>query len=165
MVDLKSPWFSQSYPKQIFTFPQSPRSVLNTHLAALATSPATVTADLTLTRLPLMVTTIQHGLYPLFFPPDSSKLFPLERLARGDTLPEGGVLVLHGKSDSVVPVEHSRTLKRALEEQVSGGTWKGKVELVERAGEHGFDGELQLEGEGNEWLTEAWEPVVRSWLA
>ena len=168
MLDLASPHFTTPARKQIMDFPATPRAALDAHLASLAapnpTIPTIVSSDLTLTRFPLMLITVQHGLFPFFIPSSSPNLFPLERVARGDSLPKGGTLILHGRGDTMVPAEGSRLFVAAVEKKREEGQWQGgEVVLVERDGEHGFDTALGLDdgGDGKEaWLRRAWGSVM-----
>lgn len=115
--------------------------------------------DLTISRFMLMAAFIQQGLYIRYFDDADPALFPLERIARGERLPQAPVVVLHGTVDSVVPIEHSRT----LEETVRRHDSEANFELVEREGaNHGFDGELPL---SEPWLAEALAPLLQAWLA
>lgn len=83
--------------------------------------------------------------------------FPTEALEAEDlSFPRGGITILHGRDDSVVPIESVRRfVKRAKE--VGGDE---AVRLTEKDGEHGFDSELRLEG----WLKDSLEGAVEAWL-
>lgn len=166
MVDIKSPWFSEPAPnKQLFDFPQADADTLDKHIALVAKQAEATgsqgrvlrSEDLKLESVMLMAAFVQQGLYANYFDTNDAALFPLDRLAQGTRLPAGGVLVMHGQSDSVVPIEHSRTLEQVVKKNDPTASFR----LLERPGDHGFDGEVRL---SEPWLAEALAPLVRSWL-
>lgn len=99
----------------------------------------------------------QHGLFGDLFPIHQRGLFPLLRLEDGARFPRGGVLVWHGRKDSVIPVEGS--LK--LQEVVSKHDRDLDLRLVIREGEHGFDHDANID---DQWAAEALSGCVTSWV-
>jgi len=68
------------------------------------------------------------------------------------------MVVFHGLDDTAVPVDGSVE----FEEKVRGKFGKGHLKLVLEKGEHGFDGEADLEETG--WLKEGLEGIAEAWL-
>lgn len=129
--------------------------------------------------IPLMLAAIEHGIlgewYTRGLEESSSKtgtetrrlLFPIQRLDDpGVQIPRGGVYVIQGRQDSVVPAHHSEPFVARAREVAGGGNTdsqqNGKVVLVFRDGEHGFDGEERYEEGG--WVQEALAAAVEAWL-
>jgi phosphopantothenate synthetase len=83
----------------------------------------------------------------------------MERLEQSDIqIPRGGIAVIHGRQDSVVPVLGSeRFVARARE--ITGSD---KVVLAIRDGDHGFDSDLRFGEEP--WLQESLKTAVETWL-
>lgn len=165
MVDMKSPWYTQAFHKEIFGMPQLPADLLDQHMAATAKKAEETggqeglvrSEDLKLERVTLVGSFFQQGLFAKFFDANDPDLYPLERLARGVRLPKGGVLVMHAPGDSVVPIEHSRNLAQVVKQHDPAANFT----LFEREGDHGFDTEVSLT---EPWLAEALAPVLRAWL-
>lgn len=132
--------------------------------------------------IPLMLAVIEHGIlgewYTRGLGESSSKsgtetrrlLSPIQRLDDpGVQIPRGGVYVIQGRQDSVVPAHHSEPFV-ARAREVAGGAGggntdsqqNGKVVLVLRDGEHGFDAEERYEEGG--WVQEALGAAVEAWL-
>ncbi|KAH8665368.1 Alpha/Beta hydrolase protein [Ilyonectria robusta] len=157
-VDVGSPHFTGQYEKRVFGMPPMPRSTLVEHMKSIEDSGRTiVTADDVGERGTLMWSVVQHGLFGQFYPPQQTGLFPLLRLDSGDRFPRGGVLVWHGKDDTVVPVEGSLKLKQKIESVDPELNFK----LVIRDGEHGFDHAVNLQ---EDWALQAMQDCVNSWL-
>ena len=159
MIDLKSPFFSQDYEKSIFGMPQVPFSVMTDHLDKVKAgeAPAVVSADPRGARFPLAFVAIQKGLFKGYMDQNNIDLFPLERLARGDKFPRGGVFVCHGLDDSLVPIENSEKLD-AVVKQTDPDLY---FHLAKQPGEHGFDGVNKL---NDDWLAEGTGPLIKAWL-
>ncbi|GAB1197566.1 hypothetical protein APSETT444_006863 [Aspergillus pseudonomiae] len=164
LVDVKSPHFTDQTEKAVFSMPATPRDTLARHIKQIheqeeATSKkVVVSAPTDAKRTQLMFSVCQHGLFGQFFPGDAIELYPLERLDAGARFPRGGVLVLHGRNDSVVPVEGSYILR----DKIEGVDCNLRFQLVVRDGEHGFDHSAKLH---DAWLWEAAQGVIHSWLA
>lgn len=165
MGDVKSSWFTEPGHKQLFDFPQVGADALENHIALVAKQAEASggqhrivrSEDLKLECVMLMAAFVQHGWFGKYFDLGDAAQFPLERLARGERLPSGPVLVMHGMSDSVVPIEHSRNLAQVVKKHDPNT----KLTLVEKPGDHGFDNEVSL---NEPWLAEALAPLVRAWL-
>jgi acetyl esterase/lipase len=163
MIDITSPWFTTPFHKQLLEFPQFPPEMLSKHKADVASGarPPVRSSDLLFAQAPLMAIAVQQGLYAEYLPASDASLHPLARLRDGAKLPAGGVLVLHGSQDSVVPVQGSRLFAEVVRETNP----EAKIWVVERDGDHGFENEMGLLGEDAEWLRQAYRPVVEAWLA
>lgn len=165
MVDMKNRWYNEAFHKQLMEFPQLPLDMVDKHIAAMAEKAKATggqeglvrSEDLKLESVTLLVAFFQHGLYAKYFDASDAAQYPLERLARGERLPKGGVLVMHATGDSVVPIEHSRTLAQVVKQHDPSANFT----LCEREGDHGFETEVSLT---EPWLAEALAPVLRSWL-
>lgn len=101
MIDMKSPWFSQSSEKLIFNIPMLPEAVLNDHLATIHAGGIVTSADPP-DRLNLMFAIIQQGRILEFLGKDPF-LFPLETIESVKMFPP--LFIYHGRDDSVVPAE------------------------------------------------------------
>lgn len=159
LVDAASPHFTGQYTKKVFSLPEIPKETISAQLRETERHEAKgpISSDPDLKRGALMFGLVQHGLFGDFFPKNQRGLFPVLRLEDGARFPRGGVLVWHGKEDSVVPVEGSLKLREALGEHDPGLVFR----LVIREGEHGFDHAANID---DEWAAEALSGCVRSWL-
>ncbi|OJJ03457.1 hypothetical protein ASPVEDRAFT_733008 [Aspergillus versicolor CBS 583.65] len=110
-----------------------------------------------LTRLELMFALTQHGQLGHLFSRESIDPYPLDRIDSGARFPKGGVLILHGRDDSVAPLDQSLELQKKLETAAPDTNFA----LVIRDGEHGFDHTAKLY---DSWLWEAVQGITRTWL-
>lgn len=83
--------------------------------------------------------------------------YPLKKLDQGARFPRGGVVVLHGKDDTVASIEKSYMLGKKLSEVDPELDFK----LVVRDGEHGFDHSAKLR---DKWLWDAIQGILKAWL-
>ena len=168
IVDLKDPWFTEHFEKQMFDIPQLPEKIYSDHIAGVKAQEeltngdgeaknVVVSSDPRMERGPLMFTMVQRGVFQEYLDYSANKAFPLERLDAGDRLPRGGVLILHGENDSLVPVEQSRKLAKKAKEVQPDMSFM----LVERPGDHGFDAETKID---DKWLRGGLDPLVKAWL-
>lgn len=159
MVTTKGPEFTGPRDKSPLGAPPVPASVVEEHRAKIRAgqAPALISADEHLSRLPLMFSLVQNGMYPEFLPADKRRLHIMDRLEDGARWPRGGVFVLHGRDDSVVPVEGSVVLSDKIRE--IDPELKFRLEI--QPGEHGFDGTAKLD---DDWLTNGLQDVVGAWL-
>ncbi|KFG81125.1 hypothetical protein MANI_014530 [Metarhizium anisopliae] len=140
-----------------------PESVYDDALAAARGRPAESSVT-SAARLDFMLAATQHGrlggLYARGLedaaPAERRVYFPPEALAaEGVRLPVGGVTILQGRDDSVVPVESVRRFVKRAREVVGD-----EVRLTETDGEHGFDVDLRYDG----WLKGELKRAVDAWL-
>lgn len=159
LVDAASPHFTGQYTKKVFNLPEVPKEAVLAHLKKIERreTEAIVSSDPFLERGALMFGLVQHGLFGDLFPTHQRGLFPVLRLKDGARFPRGGVLVWHGKQDSVVPVEGSLKLQEALKEHDPDLD----LRLFIREGEHGFDHAANID---DPWTAEALSGCVTSWL-
>ncbi|KAF5861463.1 hypothetical protein ETB97_012943 [Aspergillus alliaceus] len=163
LVDTNSPHFTSQTEKVVLSLPTFPRDLLTRHIKAAREREAVtqqkvvVSAPAEEGRTKLMFSVCQHGLLGQFFPRDALELHPLERLDAGARFPRGGVLVLHGRDDSVVPVEGSYKLKEKIDQVDRNLNFK----LVVKDGEHGFDHSAKLH---DAWLWKAAQDIICAWL-
>ncbi|KAK1149050.1 hypothetical protein N8T08_007727 [Aspergillus melleus] len=163
MVVVKSDQMAGDYEKPMYGLPSYPRSTLADHLTSVKGQEAQtgqiaiVTADHGEERLKLMFAICQHGLVGPLLSADP-RMYPLERLKLGARFPAGGILVLHGNQDSVVPVQESFLLRETVQKVQPDLTFN----LVTREGEHGFDHAASLK---DEWLQDAIRGIIVSWLS
>lgn len=168
MLDLRSPHYSTATDKTVFSgAPRYPASMVTEHLEKMrpedAASPAFPPA-----RFPLLMATFQYGRVLEFYErgsensPRRGLLFPIERLeSEGAKLPRGGVSIIHGVSDCVVPVEGSKNFVEKAREVMKGKQGGDKVVLALQEGDHGFDAGAKLD---DEWLRDALKAAVEVWL-
>ncbi|KAI9035826.1 uncharacterized protein KD926_002855 [Aspergillus affinis] len=163
MVVVKSDQMAGDYGKTIYGLPSYPRSTLADHLVTVKEremktgQKVIVTADHGEKRLQLMFAICQHGLAGPLLSADP-RMYPLDRLELGARFPRGGMLVLHGSQDSVVPVQESYLLKEVVQKVQADLDFK----LIIREGEHGFDHGASLQ---DEWLQDGVRGIVDSWFA
>ena len=163
MVNPKAPYFSSGRERPVFNLPAYPQDTLRSHQddirrqEAVTQEPVIVSAAADADRFRLMFATCQHGQLGQLFPAAPISPYPLERLDAGARFPRGGVLILHGRDDSVAPVEESYLFQRKITEVDPSLNFR----LVVRDGEHGFD---HLAGLHDVWLWDAVQDIVRSWL-
>jgi hypothetical protein len=90
-------------------------------------------------------------------------LYPLKQLANKRVrIPDGGITIIQGLNDTVVPPHHSEPFVARLREVTKGRPGGDKNQFITHEGEHGFDGNLRYAKE--EWLQDALRPVVKAWL-
>ncbi|CAG9979758.1 unnamed protein product [Clonostachys byssicola] len=90
-LDVRSLYFTQNYGKAVLGMPQMPLNMIKEHMAKVKDGrlPSIVSSDLKGERAELMHNAI------------------LERLEDGSRFPRGGVFVMHGRDDTIVPIEGS----------------------------------------------------------
>jgi acetyl esterase/lipase len=137
----------------------------NFKAAVLGTSKSSITSQESLT---FMLGAIQHGYVSKYYQRGAEGvtpevLYPMARLeSPGFKIPRGGIAVLHGRQDSVVPLEEVELfVKRANEVLKARSGEEGGVTLTVRDGEHGFDGPVRLE---EVWLQDALREAISVWL-
>ncbi|OQE12713.1 hypothetical protein PENFLA_c064G01710 [Penicillium flavigenum] len=163
VVDFKSPYFCNGQERPVFNMPTFPRDCLERHMEevkrqeTLTQKPVIVSSGAGNERLELMFSLCQYGRLGNFFPDDTLAPYPLKKLDQGARFPSGGVLVLHGKDDTVAPVEQSYGLASKLAEIDPELNFK----LIVRDGEHGFDHSAKLR---DEWLWNAVQDILKAWL-
>lgn len=156
------PYFlQQPRPKAIFGMPDVPREVLDGYVKALK-GDEIVSAAIPPKRMDLGFSISQQQRKNEFFgEEDELNMMALVGKWEANGVEGPKILILHGRGDSAVPVEGSRVWVGKVKEVFGEDGAGERVRLVERKGEHGFDGEAKL---GDEWLVDALEWVVGAWL-
>lgn len=152
MIPRKEPCFGQHIPQSV--------------IPAFMEGVKTGTAESDLVgedRLKSMLAAIEHGQLGSMYARGSEgvpreRLYPMAKLEQpGVQVPRGGIAVLHGRQDSIVPlVDSERFVERAREVTGNEG-----VRLTVRDGEHGFDCEFRFE---EPWVREALRVAVEAWM-
>jgi len=119
-------------------------------------------------RMSLMISAIEYGKLAEIYErgmeksPHRERRYPMERLDQADVqIHRGGITILHGNQDSVVPVGGSERFVAKARKVLLGKPGGDKVVLVRRDGDHGFDSETSLE---EPWLADALKAAVSTWL-
>ncbi|KAI9039368.1 uncharacterized protein KD926_009511 [Aspergillus affinis] len=90
------------------------------------------------------------------------RFYPLEKLDEPDVkLPRGGITIMHGRQDTIVPVDGVERFVQKAREVARGQQAEGKIALTVRDGIHGFDIETPLE---EQWLSDHVAVPVKAWL-
>jgi acetyl esterase/lipase len=118
-------------------------------------------------RLGFMLALVEYGILGELYERGTGGLerevrYPGVRLeSAGVKAPVGGFAIIHGRQDSVVPVEESEVFVKRAREVFKGTPGGEKVVLTVRDGEHGFDADVRYE---ESWLRDTFEGAVRAWL-
>jgi hypothetical protein len=147
---------------------QPPLEVVTNHVANMKPGDI-VSSDCSNSRFLLGIATVARGKIGEFIERDSDaspihrdRLSQLRRLDDAAThLPRGGLVILHGREDPVVPPNLSERFVRAAREKLHGRQGADKIVLSLQKGQHGFDNPVHLE---EEWLQEAIKTAVSTWL-
>lgn len=147
-----------------------PESRVGDHMASMKKD-AIVSSAFPPDRLDLMLGAIQHGnltsLYDRGTEMETKSRpelrYPMERLDRADAkIPHGGIAIIHGVRDDVVPPAISHDFVEKARRVMKGKPGGDKIVLALREGEgHGFDGLIGLD---QDWLRECIGGAVETWL-
>ncbi|RHZ52471.1 hypothetical protein CDV55_100351 [Aspergillus turcosus] len=163
-VDMASECFRTATNSE--PLPDVPASTVDDYLAKMDRSVIRSSALLP-DRFDLMVAAVYYGGLGQFYEycaEDSPRelRYPLEWLDRPEAkIPRGGIAILHGLQDAIVPVEQSEKFVAKAREVMKGKPGGDKIVLTLREGDHGFDGEVPLE---EEWLSSTLKEAVEAWL-
>lgn len=152
-LDLKIPFFTSAYNKDMEGFPMYPTETISGHVSSLKGDEVVTSAEPP-DRLNLGFAAIQHGQYADILGEDSS-LYPMERLVDAKDIPS--VMILHGRDDSAVPCASSEGFVNKLRELHP----KTAVHYhIVPGGKHGVDAEASLETPflkaGLDFITPRW---------
>ncbi|KAL5536369.1 hypothetical protein ACEPAF_191 [Sanghuangporus sanghuang] len=186
-VSVRTPYWTEAFTKHIFGTPQLPSSILDDHLASIASVRARTGKQPIVTSVPMLnsegkftdrallaVCAQQHGrILELFGPerdttPGKRRMFPEDRIIDGRKLPP--TVIIHGVQDSISPVEGSDLFIEHLQkynaiDSLDHGEGKEKVLRYFRLpGEHLFETELRLEEESVDWVKDAAGFIEKNWL-
>ncbi|CAI7613487.1 unnamed protein product [Penicillium bialowiezense] len=160
-VDLSVDAYSKPREKLPFDV-DTPESVFDDALASFVDVESSTMSE---KRLQFMLAGVQHGrfseLYGAGAKGDFETRYPPVRLQKTGEIPAGGIAIIHGRQDSVVPVEESEKFVAQAREVLKGSPGGDKIVLSVQDGEHGFDAEVRYE---EAWLKDALKVAVTSWL-
>ena len=118
-------------------------------------------------RLDLMLGAIQNGQFIDLYErgtggADRALRYPFEKLDLPHVkIPAGGIAIIHGKQDDIVPPEGSERFVAKAREATQGRPGGDKIVLTTQEGGHGFDGMTELK---EEWLLDTLKQAVDTWL-
>lgn len=153
-IDLKIPFFTTAYEKNMVGFPQFPADTIEKHLASAKKGDVISTAEPP-DRFLLGFSAIQQGNFVDLLGSDP-KLFPMERLDTVKDIPS--IMILHGKDDSAVPYVSSEAFVEKL--KVTHPDVKVHYNAVPGL-EHGLDRFANFE---TPWLKEGLDFITPLWL-
>ena len=157
MLDMRSPWFAESFEKHPFGFPMQPATTLSDHLATVKSNTTMGAVDPP-ERMQLALAIVQYGQFPKLLGSDS-ELYPLELLAQFRRFPP--CFIYHGLEDSAVSVDGTRKWADLLKKVVPDAKLAMKLEHGDH-GDKSFEVAPSLE-EG--WLREGLDLLQPAWLA
>lgn len=152
-IDLKIPFFTETYEKVIGTQGMLPADTLSKHVASLKGSEI-ISCATPPDRLDLALSTVQQGSYVKLLGEHPS-LFPMEVLDSAKGIPS--ILIIHGKEDSAVPYQSSEAFVTKLKEVHP----EVKVHYALVPGEHAVDYAATLE---TDFLKESLKFITPEWL-
>jgi fermentation-respiration switch protein FrsA (DUF1100 family) len=79
----------------------------------------------------------------------------------GARIPRGGLAIIHGKQDSVVPASDTEKFVARAREVFKGAPGGDQIALTMREGEHGFDTVVRYE---EQWIRDTFKDAVETWL-
>lgn len=159
MIEIEGSHFSGRTEKEVFGLPMMPKDFVTDYLSNMSstTKQDVVSSDPNAERAQLLFGFIQYGRFDELFSLDKREYFPLFHLKDGGRFPRGGVVIWHGRDDTVVPVEGSEKLKAVVDEVDPGLD----CQLVVRDGEHGFDHTADID---HEWVQSSLHKIITAWL-
>ncbi|KAJ5097064.1 alpha/beta-hydrolase [Penicillium angulare] len=161
MLDLKAPFYKESFSKPIVGVPNMPNMLIDEHIGFKSgPAPPTITAADPPERLKLAFSMVQNGRFLEFFGHDNPELFPMERvhniaMSGKQKLPP--IFIFHGEQDSAVPVDGSRQFVSLLRDVYP----EGEIQFHVQDGDHGFDVDASLK---TPWLANGLQMISKSWL-
>ncbi|KAL5520941.1 hypothetical protein ACEPAF_2944 [Sanghuangporus sanghuang] len=176
MVDLRSPFWTKDYPKQVLDFPQFPNSIIDDFLVSVANPKERTVVSNTEPddprRVPLAIALTQHGRYLEVLgtdrdpAPGKRRVHPEDRIADGKLLPPA--LFLHGADDTAVSVSGTENFVELLRKRKAVQGLDGEMDeknvlrLVVAPGEHGFENDFHIDEAG--WMEESIAFIEKHWL-
>ncbi|RDW92725.1 uncharacterized protein DSM5745_00047 [Aspergillus mulundensis] len=169
-LDPSAPEFSETRGKERLPFGLStPETVIDEALAKAAIPECGPVSSLIQPDwLGVMCAAIEHGKIGAWYVRGSEGsgrqdlLFPVRRLEGPDVgIPRGGITVIHGAQDSVVPVAHPVPFVERARQVFKGRPGGDRIAMVVHEGEHGFDTGVRYE---EPWMKEALSTAVEAWL-
>ncbi|KIW83861.1 hypothetical protein Z517_03107 [Fonsecaea pedrosoi CBS 271.37] len=163
MLDMRSAFYTEDYPKVVLGAPTIPKEVMGEHLRAVEEDAKSgkrrvISSAAPPNRLPLALSAVQQGLFTKLLGEDTI-LFPLERIEHVSPEKVPPILIIHGRDDTGVPAEGSEKWVARARERFGSE----KVALVLQPGEHGFDTDEKITLD-TPWLKDALVPITAAWL-
>ncbi|KAJ5108234.1 hypothetical protein N7456_004909 [Penicillium angulare] len=150
------PPFNHHVPESIFQE--------NMKVVAFDTPKSSITTP---DSLSFMLAAVQHGAITGMYERGSKDiprevLYPMMRLEQPSfKIPQGGIAVIHGRQDSVVPLHDVKKFIARAKEVTKGLPENEKIIFTAQDGEHGFDAGSSY---NEPWLKEAIKSAVDAWL-
>ncbi|KAE8152248.1 Alpha/Beta hydrolase protein [Aspergillus avenaceus] len=165
-LDMNAAHYSTPNPTPL-TNPPIPESLVDEYLAQA--KPGMVRSSGILPdRVDLMLAAAHYGRLTQLYErgcegfPKRELRYPMDRLDQPDVqFPQGGVFIIQGLQDIIVPAEDNKRFLTKAQEVVKGKSVADKITLVMREGSHGFDADISL---NEPWLRESITATVESWL-
>ncbi|KFH41066.1 isoprenylcysteine alpha-carbonyl methylesterase ICMEL2-like protein [Hapsidospora chrysogenum ATCC 11550] len=151
--DSDNPPFGQNVPEEVVT------AGLEAYESG---NPVSSTSDPA--RLGFAVGLIEHGKMGRLFARGNPRddLYPMKSIEKpGARIPRGGLAIVHGKQDSVVPASDTERFVARAREVFKGAPGGDKIVLAMREGEHGFDTVVRYE---EQWIRDTFKDAVETWL-
>lgn len=151
-----SPCFGQHVPESVLHDEES--------AAEIGTARSSITAA---SRLTYMLAALEHGKLAEVYERGSEGvprevLYPMLKLEQPDVgIPVGGIAVIQGRQDSVVPMGGVEKFVERARQVTKGLPGNEGVVLTVRDGEHGFDGPVRY---SEEWLRNTLKVAVDTWV-
>ena len=121
----------------------------------------------TQSRLAFMLAAFEYGVLGELYERGTGGLgkevrYPGVRLeSPGVKIPVGGIAIIHGRQDSVVPLGESEGFVERAREVFKGVPGGDRIVFAVRDGEHGFDANARYE---ESWLQDTFREAVGTWL-
>ncbi|KAJ5336356.1 hypothetical protein MYU51_012285 [Penicillium brevicompactum] len=160
-VDLSVEAYSK--PRDVLPFGEdTPESVWDNGLASFVDVESSLVSE---ARGQFMLAGVQWGrfteLYEAGAKGDVEIRYPHLRLEKTKEIPAGGIAIIHGRQDSVVPAVESEKFVARAREVLKGDPGSERIVLALQDGEHGFDAEVRYE---EAWLKDTLKVAVATWL-
>ncbi|OQD81888.1 hypothetical protein PENANT_c024G09008 [Penicillium antarcticum] len=143
-----------------------PESVIKAeeNAATIGTAESSILAQ---SRLVYMLAALEHGTLNDLYEKGAegvprSVLYPMVKLEEpGVEIPVGGIAVIQGQQDSVVPAGGVEKFMGRVQEITAGKAGNEGVVLALRDGEHGFDLDVRY---NEDWLKDTFKFAVDAWV-
>ncbi|EFX01457.1 hypothetical protein CMQ_6399 [Grosmannia clavigera kw1407] len=160
VVDTRVAWYTEANKLPRLGRSYVPRDIFDDHVVKVACGelPAIISNDAKFERNDIIFSAVHNGIIGQMFDVEGRQQLPSQRVEDGAVFPRGGVFILHGRDDTMVPVAEVEALKATanrLDPTLD-------FHLSIQPGEHGFDEDISID---DPWMKEGLEGVVKSWLA
>lgn len=161
------PMFNQDGPVNSMTPEISKSSFIQ--YSDLRHTDSILSNDISKERSALTLQLIEDGTLLQYFARDSAaspahreRLYQLQRLKKSETrLPRGGLVVVHGLQDTLVPAKLSERFVNVAREQLKGRQGADRIAFSLQEGGHGFDADIDLQ---ESWLQHTLQGAISTWL-